>query len=106
MPGWRLLWPNRRSRFAVAPYAELDQTDFQVVFHAGRSHYSEFDWRSFVHNIEIDAVVPGDNFARQLHDMFAGDLRESARIDADTWRRCCLGVRIKEVSARLWEYWL
>jgi len=29
---------------------------------------------------QIDAVVPGDNFARQLHDMFAGDLRESARI--------------------------
>jgi len=28
-------------------------------------------------------------------------LRESTRIDADTWRRRSLGVRIKEVCARV-----
>lgn len=116
------------------------QTDFWVVFHAGRSHYDELlqagvkiyerqnallhsktalidgvwscvgstnlDWRSFVHNNEIDAVVLGENFARQLNDMYTGDLAESIRIDSDSWRRRSLGVRIKEISARVWAYWL
>ena len=67
---------------------------------------TNLDWRSFVHNNEIDAVILGDKFADQMHAMFEDDLKESRAIDLDTWKRRSLWLRTKEWSARLWEYWL
>jgi cardiolipin synthase len=67
---------------------------------------TNLDWRSFVHNNEVDAVVLGTDFARQLHAMFQDDLAESVRVDPDKWRHRSLLLRMKEWSARLWEYWL
>jgi cardiolipin synthase len=67
---------------------------------------TNLDWRSFVHNNEIDAVILGDKFADQMHAMFEDDLQESRAIDLDTWKRRSLWLRTKEWSARLWEYWL
>jgi cardiolipin synthase len=67
---------------------------------------TNLDWRSFVHNNEIDAVVLGGEFARQMHAMFEDDLNASRAIDPQRWARRSLGLRFKEWSARLWEYWL
>jgi cardiolipin synthase len=116
------------------------QTDFWLVFHAGRSHYSEMleagvkiyerrnallhaktavidgvwssvgstnlDWRSFLHNNELDAIVLGGGFAQQMETMFEKDLSESDAIDREQWERRPLQFRIQEWAARLWEYWL
>ncbi len=67
---------------------------------------TNLDWRSFVHNNEIDAAILGDKFADQMHAMFEDDLRESREIDLATWKQRSLWLRTKEWSARLWEYWL
>jgi len=67
---------------------------------------TNLDWRSFLHNNEIDAVVLGDEFAAQMEAMFEADLSQSTPIDLETWKQRPLGDRIKEWAAGLWEYWL
>jgi cardiolipin synthase len=110
-------------------------SDSAVVFHAGRSHYSELleggvriyerrgallhsktalidgvwscvgssnlDWRSFLDNDEINAVVLGRDFAQQMQAMFASDLAASEAIDLEGWQRRPFAFRMKEWMARL-----
>jgi cardiolipin synthase A/B len=115
-------------------------SDSSLVFHAGRSYYSELlaagvriyergggvlhsktvvidgvwscigstnlDWRSFLHNDEVNAVILGSEFARQMQAMFEQDLAASALITAEAWERRPLRFRLKEWAARVWQYWL
>jgi cardiolipin synthase len=67
---------------------------------------SNLDLRSFLHNDEINAVVVGRPFAREMDAMFAADLAESERILLKQWRRRSLWTRVKERVARLGAYWL
>jgi cardiolipin synthase len=67
---------------------------------------SNLDWRSFLHNAELNAVILGWDFGKQMETMFERDLRGSVRIERETWSRRSLDVRMKEFAARLWEYWL
>ena len=67
---------------------------------------TNLDWRSFLHNDEINATIIGRDFARQMDAMFARDLAESDSIDLDSWERRSPLLRLKEWAARLVEYWL
>ena len=67
---------------------------------------SNLDWRSFLHNAELNAVVLGADFGRQMEALFQEDLKGSVRIEPDTWARRPIDVRMKEMAARIWEYWL
>lgn len=67
---------------------------------------TNLDWRSFLHNDELNAVILGRNFSRQMDAMFAKDLAESDAIDLDRWERRSLLLRLKEWAARFAEYWL
>lgn len=67
---------------------------------------TNLDWRSFLHNDEINAAILGRDFARQMDAMFARDLAESDAIDLERWERRSLLLRLKEGAARLAEYWL
>jgi cardiolipin synthase A/B len=67
---------------------------------------SNLDWRSFVHNDEINAVVLSGDFAAQMDAMFAEDVAESEQILLEEWRRRSWWLRIKERFARLGAYWL
>lgn len=67
---------------------------------------TNLDWRSFLHNDEINAVILGREFSSQMDAMFASDLAESHAIDPHRWKYRSLLFRIKEWSARLVEYWL
>jgi len=67
---------------------------------------TNLDWRSFLHNDEINAVVLGASFGVQMETMFEKDLAESDLITLERWRQRSLGQRIKERAARLWSYWL
>jgi len=116
------------------------KTDSWLVFHAGRSYYSELlrggvklherrgallhaktalvdgvwstvgstnlDWRSFLHNDEINAVVLGQGFGAQMRAMFDADLAASDPITLEKWERRSLGDRLKEMAALAWKYWL
>ncbi|MDO8419703.1 MAG: cardiolipin synthase [Rubrivivax sp.] len=116
------------------------QTDSWLVFHAGRSYYTQLlqagvklyelrgailhsktalvdgvwatvgstnlDWRSFLHNHELNAVVLGAEFGHQLRSMFEKDLAASDAITLEQWERRPIHLRLKEALSRLWAYWL
>jgi cardiolipin synthase A/B len=67
---------------------------------------TNLDWRSFLHNHELNAVVLGSEFGRQVQAMFDKDLAQSEAITLETWQRRGLDLRAKELFARAWEYWL
>jgi len=67
---------------------------------------TNLDWRSFLHNQEINAVVLSPDFAAQMKAVFEGDLAASDAITLEAWERRPLGFRLKEGLARMWEYWL
>jgi cardiolipin synthase len=67
---------------------------------------TNLDWRSFLHNHELNAVVLGAEFGAQVQAMFDADLAASDEITLAQWQRRPLSWRAKEAFARLWEYWL
>lgn len=67
---------------------------------------TNLDWRSFLHNHELNAVVLGAEFGAQVQAMFDADLAGSDAITLERWLRRPLSLRAKELFARLWEYWL
>lgn len=111
------------------------QSDSQIVFHAGRSNYSQLlesgvkiyerrgallhsktalidgvwscvgstnlDWRSFLDNDEINAVVLGRDFAQQMSSMINSDIAASTEISLEDWKKRSMLLRIKEWGASL-----
>jgi cardiolipin synthase A/B len=67
---------------------------------------TNLDWRSFLHNRELNAVVLGKEFGAQVQAMFDKDLAESDAITIEQWERRSLDQRLKEFFARVWAYWL
>jgi cardiolipin synthase len=67
---------------------------------------TNLDWRSFLHNYELNAVVLGAEFGSQVQAMFDKDLAASDPVTLEQWQRRSLDLRIKELFARVWEYWL
>ena len=67
---------------------------------------SNLDWRSFINNQEINAVVLGQDFGTQMQFMFEEDLKQSKQINLEDWRKRSLILRVKEISARLWARFL
>jgi len=67
---------------------------------------TNLDWRSFLHNYELNAVVLGAEFGKQLQAMFDQDLAASDEITLQTWEQRGVDLRVKELFARAWEYWL
>ena len=67
---------------------------------------TNLDWRSFLHNHEVTAVVLGADFGGRMRESYERDLRASTEITTERWRDRPIGDRMKETFARLWEYWL
>jgi cardiolipin synthase len=67
---------------------------------------TNLDWRSFLHNHELNAVVLGAEFGAQVQAMFDQDLAASDQVTFEDWQRRPLDLRLKEAFARAWEYWL
>ena len=67
---------------------------------------TNLDWRSFVSNQEINAVMLGQEFGAQMQSMFEKDLESSTLITLETWRKRSIATRIMEKAARLWARWL
>ena len=59
-----------------------------------------------MHNRELDAVVPGAEFGSQVQAMFNKNLAESDGITLEQSQQRPAAKRVKELFARLWEYWL
>jgi cardiolipin synthase len=67
---------------------------------------TNLDWRSFLHNYELNAVVLGSEFGKQVQAMFAKDLASSDEITLDNWHNRAPSLRLQEWFAQIWEYWL
>jgi cardiolipin synthase len=62
---------------------------------------SNLDWRSALDNDEINAVIVGREFGRQMQAAYAKDIEAAQAIDLATWRRRPLALRVRELAARL-----
>lgn len=67
---------------------------------------TNLDWRSFLHNHELNAVVLGAAFGAQLQAMFDRDLAASDEIVLAQWEQRPLHQRMREAFALVWAYWL
>lgn len=67
---------------------------------------TNLDWRSFLHNDEVNVVVLGTEFGKKMQTAFMADLAKSNEITLEKWQRRSFAVRAKEQMGRLWEYWL
>ncbi len=67
---------------------------------------TNLDWRSFLSNQEINAVMLGQDFGAQMQVLFEQDLHSSQLVTLEAWRKRSFGARIKEKAARLWARWL
>jgi cardiolipin synthase len=67
---------------------------------------TNLDWRSFLHNHELNAVMLGTDFGQQLQSMFERDLAVSDAIELAAWERRSPVLHVQEWFGRLWEYWL
>ncbi len=61
---------------------------------------TNLDWRSFLHNYELNAVVLGAEFGSQVQAMFERDLAASNPITLAQWQQRSLDLRVKELFAR------
>jgi cardiolipin synthase len=64
---------------------------------------TNLDWRSFLDNDEINAVVIGREFGGQMRAMFDKDLAASDAILREQWEQRSLLLRVKEWFSRLIE---
>ena len=67
---------------------------------------ANMDWRSFLHNDELNVVILGAGFGSEMARMFRADLDASTSIDPQAWARRGPSLRLREMFARMWEYWL
>ncbi len=63
---------------------------------------TNLDWRSFLDNDEVNAVIIGRDFGQRMRAAFESDLGASQAIDPERWERRSLQFRIKEWLARVW----
>jgi len=67
---------------------------------------SNMDWRSLLHNLELNAVVLGPDFGRRTEGLFEKDLALSEQVTLDKWRHRPAQDHILETAARCWAYLL
>ena len=67
---------------------------------------TNMDMRSFLHNKEVNVVVMGDAFGKEMENAFRDDLHDSNGIVLKEWKRRPLARRFKDWFARLLSYWL
>lgn len=67
---------------------------------------TNLDWRSFLNNQEINAVMLGQDFGAQMQALFEKDLKSSKLVTLEEWKKRSIGARIKERAARFWAHWL
>lgn len=64
---------------------------------------TNLDWRSFVYNQEINAVILSPQFGAQTRTMFDRDLGASKEITKEQWEQRPISERMKEFGASVWS---
>lgn len=66
---------------------------------------ANLDYRSFLHNHELNAVIVDRDFGRALEKLFEVDLQRSHEIQLEAWRDRPVSQRFKEAVGNLLRYW-
>jgi cardiolipin synthase len=64
---------------------------------------SNMDWRSWVANNEVNAIVLGSDFGKELEAVFQRDVAQSRQVQLDAWRDRGLSKRVMEQIGRMAE---
>jgi cardiolipin synthase len=64
------------------------------------------DYRSFLHNDEINAIILGGEFAEEMELQFKRDVAEAEEILLSEWTNRSLSSKISEALSWAIEYWL
>lgn len=67
---------------------------------------SNLDWRSFLHNDELNVVILGRQFGAAMEALFERDVERARPVDAKEWEARGRGRRLMESFANFWEFWL
>jgi cardiolipin synthase A/B len=67
---------------------------------------SNMDWRSLLSNEELNAVILGTDFAKQMDVMFDQDVADSVEITPEKWHDRSIADRMREGYARAMAYML
>lgn len=67
---------------------------------------SNLDYRSFLHNDEVNAMIFGTDFADQMEEQFRLDLEDCRMVTLAEWKNRSLLDRLKEFLSWPLEYWL
>jgi cardiolipin synthase len=67
---------------------------------------ANIDYRSFLHNYELNVIVIDPAFGRDMESAFNEDLRDSKEVTLEQWHDRPISDRIKEWAARLGQYWM
>ncbi len=67
---------------------------------------ANLDYRSFLHNNEVTAIVFSGQLASRMDEMFKRDLQRSTELTAAGWRKRPVGQRFREAVSGLFRYWL
>lgn len=67
---------------------------------------TNFDYRSLVHNYELNAVIISEAFGSAMETLFHADLESARQINLDEWRKRPLLQRFKESVGDALRQWL
>jgi cardiolipin synthase A/B len=90
---------ERKNRLLHSKYAVIDGVWSTIGS-------SNLDWRSLLHNLELNVVILGPDFGKRLKALFDKDLGLSEPITLENWRGRPLKDRAREAAARAWAYLL
>jgi cardiolipin synthase len=90
---------ERKNRLLHSKYAVVDGVWSTVGS-------SNMDWRSLLHNLELNAVVLGPEFGARMEALFQKDVANSTEITRESWAARPLPDRLREAAARSWAYLL
>ncbi|HEY4367834.1 MAG TPA: cardiolipin synthase [Steroidobacteraceae bacterium] len=93
-------------RIYEQPYALLHAKTAVIDTALSMVGSANLDMRSFLHNNEVNAVIVGSGFARQLEQVFQRDLQNTRELNIEEWRKRPLGEKLKEFGSSLFSYWL
>ena len=67
---------------------------------------TNLDWLSLSYNQEINAVILGQELGTQMRALFSKDIESSRVVTLEKWRQRSIGLRLKELGARLLARWI
>jgi cardiolipin synthase A/B len=67
---------------------------------------ANMDRRSFQHNAEVNVIILGDAFGKDMEIAFREDVKNSRTVTLAQWRARPLLDRMKEFASKVWDYWL